>query len=325
MLKDCYRKFSPLYRHHTIAFWEGHEWRCDEESGACYHLVKLRLAWALTSVHDIFPFGVGPWWDPRMVHISYQRQHILRYIFWYSILPCTSVYILYSLVCWIIESTLPCALTVFQMWSYVELSHNLFVLLLCTKIMVNAFLFAHTVGGLLVDIWADNASICRLPVGIIICQDRYCLRTNVELAFWFEIDGLCWQKVFMLMPNQQVRYWQKVAVLMPTTQERCWRNIFVLCLTHPIRDPRTFFVSRKKRFDFRPWPLGTWFRRLVLGDGFAAFGRNMLTNGSKVLWWDIWNDVSSCPVEVSWSFVLLSMLVCLRSDVCKSSCFGDLS
>ena len=58
----------------------------------------------------------------------------------------------------------------------------------------------------------------------------------------------------------------------------------------------------KGKICFGPWPLGTWFKRLISGDGFAAFSRNILTNGSMVLWWDIWNDMSSCLIHVSWSF-----------------------
>ena len=61
LLKDYYQKNSPLYRYHMAAFGEEHEWTYNMESGACYYLVKLRLAWAVTSVHDIFPFGVGHW------------------------------------------------------------------------------------------------------------------------------------------------------------------------------------------------------------------------------------------------------------------------
>ena len=55
----------------------------------------------------------------------------------------------------------------------------------------------------------------------------------------------------------------------------------------------------KGKICFGPWPLGTWFKILVLGDEFAAFGRNILTFVMRYLKWYVYftaNKVLATPL-----------------------------
>ena len=143
--------------------------------------------------------------------------------------------------------------------------HNVFVLLLCTKIVVNTL-------------------------------TRYDLHFNSKLMSSVD-KGICAyaQMTSLLLTKGLCAYACRTSS--PFTKG-------LRALSEPPYLRHHFFLERKetKRF-FRPWPLGTWFKILVSRDGFAAFGCNVLTNGSKeVLCWDIWNDMPSCLVRMSWSF-----------------------
>ena len=121
-------------------------------------------------------------------------------------------------------------------------------------------------------------------------------KARIHLKFWFEIDGLCWRKVLMLMPKQQAHRWQNVVTF--ASHDKLTIDKRSLCFIGPTLFGNSIFV-RKKMFCLRPWPLDAWFKRLVLGDEFVAFACNVLTNDSKVPWWNIWNDMTSCLVQVS--------------------------
>ena len=149
-----------------------------------------------------------------------------------GILPSTSLHILYSWTCCIIESTWPCDITV-QIWSYVKLSHNVLMLLSCTKIVVNAFLFAYAVDALLVDWRPNNTSICCLPAGIIIYQTLYnwCAPLTKGLHVYAR------PKQSLLTKGRRV-YAHKTRALLT-------KGLCVFFLTHPDWDPRTFFLEGK--------------------------------------------------------------------------------
>ena len=55
------------------------------ESGACYHVIS----WGWPGRNNSCTFRVGPWWEPRMVHMSWSAVHTsgstLSYIGWFPL------------------------------------------------------------------------------------------------------------------------------------------------------------------------------------------------------------------------------------------------
>ena len=135
----------------------------------------LTLKWQLSLLEGCCTFSV---------HI---RDSSIEWIL-DGILPCTFIHIHYLWKYWVIKSTSPCACTVWQIWHYVELSSNTFVLLLCTKIVVNE-LIAYPLWSLLEMFrWNNSVFACTL-MWFVLCQSPNSLGILVQNR-WSPCIGL---------------------------------------------------------------------------------------------------------------------------------------